>query len=408
MRIIYLHQYFNTPEMPGSTRSFEIGRRLVSAGHSVEIITTWREDGKQNNWFVTNVEGMRVHWLPVPYSNRLNYASRIVAFFRFAFAAARRAAGLKCDVIFATSTPLTIALPAAYAARVKRAPMVFEVRDLWPEVPIAIGVLRSPLVRWAARRLERFAYQNSSRVVALSPGMAAGVVAAGYPNERIIVVPNSSDLEFFRRDPARGQAFRKQLGISDHQILVGYAGTLGRINGVGYLVQVAAALQSDSRFAFAVVGDGQEREIVEDLARKLGVWRRNFFLLPAMPKEDIPAVLSAFDIASSVCLPIPELESNSANKFFDALAAGCCVAINYGGWQAELLQESSAGLRLSSDPAHAASELLELASYPERIKIYGHNARRLAEERFSRDKLSATIEDVLAEAVVESTAGSVI
>ena len=408
MHVIYLHQYFNTPEMPGSTRSFEIGRRLVSAGHTVEMITTWRETTKEKKWFVTDVEGMRVHWLPVPYSNKLNYASRIIAFLRFAFAAARRAAGLKCDIIFASSTPLTIALPAVYAARVKRVPMVFEVRDLWPEVPIAIGALKNPVARWAGRRLERFAYTNASRVVALSPGMAAGVAATDYPNEHITIVPNSSDLDFFQRDPSRGKKFRRQLGISDHQVLVGYVGTLGRINGVGYLVRVAAALQSDSRFVFAVVGDGQERDIVENLARELGVWNRSFFLLPAMPKKDVPAVLSAFDIASSVCLPIRELESNSANKFFDALAAGCCVAINYGGWQAELLQEFSAGLRLSSDPVHAASELRDLANHPERMETFGHNARQLAEERFSRDKLTAIIEGVLAESVAESTAGSVV
>jgi glycosyltransferase involved in cell wall biosynthesis len=372
------------------------------------MITTWREDSKEKKWFVTNVEGMRVHWLPVPYSNKLNYASRIIAFSRFAFAAARRAVSLKCDIIFASSTPLTIALPAVYAARIKRVPMVFEVRDLWPEVPIAIGVLRNPLARWAARRLERFAYKNASRVVALSPGMAAGVAATGYPNEHVIIVPNFSDLNFFQREPSRGQKLRRELGISKHQILVGYAGTLGRINGVGYLVRVAAALQCDSRFVFAVVGDGQEREVVENLARELGVWKKTFFLLPTMPKEDIPAVLSSFDIASSVCLPIPELESNSANKFFDALAAGCCVAINYGGWQAELLKEFSAGLRLSSDPVHAASELQALADDPERIKTFGQNARRLAEERFSRDKLTMIIENVLAEAVAESAAGSVI
>lgn len=394
--------------MLGSTRSFEIGRRLVSAGHTVDMITSWREGSKKRSWFTTNVEGMRVHWLPVPYSNELSYQSRIVAFFKFATAAARRAVTLEFDVVFASSTPLTIALPAVYAARRKRVPMVFEVRDLWPELPIAIGALKNPVSKWGARRLERFAYKNAARIVALSPGMAAGVAAAGYPKNRIAIVPNSSDLDFFQCELARGRAFRRQIGIAEDKILVGYVGTLGRINGVGYLVRLAAAMQSDRRFCFMTVGDGQEREQLVTLARELGVLQKNFYLLPGIAKEDVPAVLSAVNIATSLFLSIPEMENNSANKFFDALAAGCCIAINYGGWQSELLREADAGIRLSNDPGRAALELQALADDPDRIRELGQNARRMAEERFSRDKLIADIEKVLAGAIEETTEKSVI
>jgi glycosyltransferase involved in cell wall biosynthesis len=353
MQVIYLHQYFNTPDMMGGTRSFEIGRRLVAAGHTVDIVTSWREASEKKDWFITEEEGMRVHWLPVPYSNYASYGSRLVAFIRFAVAAARRAAGLEGDVIFATSTPLTISIPAVYAARRKKVPMVFEVRDLWPELPIAVGALTNPVSKWAARKLEKFSYENASRVVALSPGIAAGVVDAGYPESSISIVPNSSDLDLFNLDSSSGMEFRRKLAIDDNVILVGYTGTIGRINGVGYLVRLAAALKADTRFRFVVVGDGQERPQVEALAADLGVLQNNFLLLPGMTKEEIPQVLSAVDIALSLFLPIREMESNSANKFFDALAAGCCVAINYGGWQAELLKEAAAGIQLSSDPHRA-------------------------------------------------------
>jgi len=371
------------------------------------MITSWREDSKETGWFTTNVEGMRVHWLPVPYSNRLSYQSRITAFFRFAIAAARHAVTLEGDVIFATSTPLTIALPAVYAARRKRVPMVFEVRDLWPEIPIAIGALRNPVSKWAALRLEQFAYKNAARVVALSPGMAAGVEAAGYPKSRIAIVPNSSDLDFFQRDLVRGGAFRRQLGIEADKILVGYVGTLGRINGAGFLVRLAAILQSDSRFSFVIVGDGQEREQLEKLARDLGVSQKNFHLIPGVAKQEVPAVLSAVNIATSLFLPILEMESNSANKFFDGLAAGCCIAINYGGWQSELLGEANAGIRLSTNPGSAALELQALADDPDRIREFGQNARRMAEEKFSRDKLTVDIERTLAGAIEDTTEISV-
>ncbi len=403
MHVIYLHQYFNTPEMSGSTRSFEIGRRLVKAGHTVDMITSWRDASTEKSWFVTDVDGMRVHWLPVPYSNQLSNRARIVAFFKFAVAAARRAADLEGDVVFATSTPLTIALPAVYAARRQQVPMVFEVRDLWPELPIAVGALRNPVSKFVARRLERFAYDNAARVVALSPGMAEGVAATGYASDRISIVPNSSDLDFFRRDSERGHEFRQRLGIDENQILVAYTGTLGRINGASYLVHVAAALQDDDRFRFLIVGDGQERKTVEVLANSLGVIEKNMVLMSALAKSEIPAVLSAVNIATSLFLPIREMESNSANKFFDALAAGCCLAINYGGWQSELLGSADAGIQLSNEPLQAAAELQHLATDRDRILTMGDNARRLAENQFSRDKLVSRVERTIIEAVNESS-----
>ncbi|MGO8828764.1 MAG: glycosyltransferase family 4 protein [Steroidobacteraceae bacterium] len=401
MRIIYLHQYFNTPEMSGSTRSFEVGRRLAAAGHQVDIITSWQEPTERRGWFTTEVAGMRVHWLPVRYSNHMNHLERMGAFIRFAAGAARRARSVPGDVVFASSTPLTIAIPAVYAARRRGIPMVFEVRDLWPELPIAMGALRSPVLRHAAKILERFAYANSAAVIALSPGMAEGIRRTGYPQERIAIVPNASDLELFQRDISRGRAFRARMGIGDDKILVGYVGTLGRINGVSYLVHVAAALKGDPRFVFLTVGDGVERELVAALARTEDVLDRNFLMLSKVAKAQVPDVLSAVAVATSLVVPIPELEANSANKFFDALAAGCCVAVNYGGWHAQLLQETGAGIRLDADPRRAAAALQALADEPGKLESAGRNARRLAEERFSRDELAAKIQAVLASVVGE-------
>lgn len=399
MRIIYLHQYFNTPEMSGSTRSFEVARRLVAAGHHVDMITSFQEPTMRKGWFTTEVSGMRVHWLPVTYSNRLHYLARMSAFIKFAIRAASRSRNVEGDVVFATSTPLTIAIPAVYAARRHRIPMVFEVRDLWPEIPIAIGAFKNPILRFAARALERFSYVNSTAVVALSPGIAEGVRRTGYPGDKIAIVPNASDLELFRRNSSQGCAFRGWMGVGEGKILVGYLGTLGRINGVSYLVRVASALQGDPRFVFLTVGDGQERELVAALARSEGVLDKNFMMLTKIAKDQVPALLSAVDIATSLFLPIPQMESNSANKFFDALAAGCCVAINYGGWHAQLLKEADAGVRLASDPRQAAAALQLLAGEPERMRGYGLNARKLAEEKFSRDELAAKIQAVLAGAI---------
>jgi hypothetical protein len=108
MKILYLHQYFNTPAMSGGTRSYEMARRLVAAGHEVDMITSWREPIAKKGWFEQRVDGIRVHWLPVQYANHMNYYQRIAAFFSFALRAGNRATELGGDIVFATSTPLTI------------------------------------------------------------------------------------------------------------------------------------------------------------------------------------------------------------------------------------------------------------------------------------------------------------
>lgn len=252
MKIIYLHQYFNTPRMAGGTRSYEMARRLVRRGHEVHVVTSTRGGEERSvNWDVTVEDGITVHWFPVSYSNKFANKDRIKAFFRFAWHASSRAVQLEADVVFATSTPLTIAIPGVYAARRLRVPMVFEVRDLWPELPVAVGALRNPVGIAAARQLERFAYKNAARIIALSPGMRDGVVATGYPADRVAVIPNSCDLDLFDVSEEVGQELRAEYPWLGARPLVVYTGTLGTINGVDYLARVAAEVykvEPDVRF----------------------------------------------------------------------------------------------------------------------------------------------------------------
>lgn len=400
MRILYLHQYFNTPMMSGSTRSYEMARRLVAAGHQVDMITSWREATDKRGWYVTKEDGIRVHWLPVRYSNRLGHAERMGAFLKYAVAAALRAASLPVDVVLASSTPLTIAMPAVYAKWRRGVPMVFEVRDLWPGVPIAMGALQSPVSRWLARQLEKFAYANSEAIVALSPGMKAGIVAQGWPADRISVIPNGSDLEL-RAESTDGtrERIRAELGLSADDILVLYPGTLGQVNDVCFLVELAAALRSRTRFRFLIVGDGREVEKVKALALEKGVLDSNLFMWNRVPKNEMAGILSAGDVIVSTVLPIAELEANCANKVFDGFAAGRCVAINHGGWLDELLRKSRAGIRLSRNVEEAARELEALADKPGWIADAGLQGRALAEGVFSRESLAAQMEQVLSEVV---------
>ena len=404
MRIVYMHQYFNTPAMHGGTRSYEMARRLVRSGHEVHMVTADSQGSGargKNSWSLTEEAGIHVHWLPVPYSNNMTYRARVKAFISFARYAGLRAVPLRPDVVFATSTPLTIALPAAYAAKRLRIPLVFEVRDLWPEMPIAVGALRNPLAIWAARRLEHFAYHSSSRIVALSPDMKKGVVQAGYPEQKVTVIPNSCDFDLFSIGPELGLAFRQRYDWLQQRRLIVYTGTLGFVNEVNFVARLAAAVERrDPEIRFLIVGTGREEEKVREEARRLGVLDRTFFMSPSAPKAEIPVILSAADMALSVFkLGIREMWANSANKFFDALAAGKPIAINYGGWQSDLIKETGAGLVLSGqDLETAADQLTSTLNDRVWLSAAGLAAKRLGRERFDRDQLAAELEGVIIDA----------
>ncbi|MCF2908847.1 glycosyltransferase family 4 protein [Pseudoalteromonas sp. DL2-H2.2] len=398
MVVIYLHQYFNTPEMSGGTRSYEMARRLVAAGHEVHMITSSRDKECRNvDWFTTVESGINVHWLPVPYTNKLTYQERIKAFFRFAFKAMMKAKSIKGDVVFATSTPLTIALPGVFAAKSNKIPMIFEVRDLWPELPIAMGALNNPVAQWCAHKLEKWAYKNSKAVIALSPGMKEGVVRAGYPESNVAVIPNSSDNKEFlysETDAAKFRAKRPWLG---NRPLLVYTGTFGKINGVAYMAELAKALLSiNSEIRILLVGSGFDKELVESRASELNVLGNNLFLEDRLPKKEMPALLSAANMSACLFIDMPEMQPNSANKFFDALASGTPVLLNYGGWMHELVQEHDCGLAMWRKPINeVAEDVAKSLDNPSWLKAAGEAARTLAEQEFDRDKLASQFREVI-------------
>ncbi|HWG98675.1 MAG TPA: glycosyltransferase family 4 protein, partial [Pilimelia sp.] len=350
MKITYIAQYFRTPAVAGGSRCYEFARRFAAAGHEVHVITGEPYPGEAAPRHGTTVEaGVVVHWLPVPYRNEMRYSRRILAFFQFVAMAATAAARLPTDVVLATSTPLTVALPGAFAARRRGVPMVLEVRDLWPEVPIALGALRSRPARWAARWLEGWAYRRSAHVVALSPGMAEGVRRRD-PRVPVTVVPNSADLALFADADRAGRALRAATPWLGDRPLILYAGSFGLVNNLDYLVRMAADLvRTDPQVRIALIGGGRMRDDVADLARRLGVLGRNLFLLGEVSKREVIAYFGACDLAVSTTLNVPALGANSANKVFDAFAAGRPVGVNHGGWLADLLTETGAGLVLPPD-----------------------------------------------------------
>jgi len=409
VHVLYLHQYFCPPDGSSGTRSYEMARRLVAAGHRVTMVCSGANFAQFElpaGRSETELDGIHLIILNVPYSNRMGHLERIKAFIRFAEGARRAARGVRdVDVVYATSTPLTIAYPGISASRKHNCPMVFEVRDLWPELPIAVGALRDPLSRACAHWLERWAYRNAAHIVALSPGMKAGVAATGYPEDRISVIPNSSDIDKFRVPASAGRSFLGAHPYLDTGKLITYAGALGVVNGVDYLADVAAAtLDVDLDVRFCIIGDGKERERILARARALGVLDRNLWVLPPVPKTMMPAILSASTVCASLLWDWPVLKASSPNKVFDAFAAARPVVISYGGWLEDLLIQTGAGIRISrDDPAGAARELCEFLDDPERLRRASEASARLADERFSRDLLGARLRETLERVVADAS-----
>lgn len=401
MRIIYMHQYFNTPEMIGGSRSYEMARRLVAAGHEVHMVTSDQAtDSTRTGWRESVEAGIHVHWAAVPYDNSMSYGKRILAFLKFAWRAAKMATTLRGDIVFATSTPLTIAIPAVYASRRCNVPMVFEVRDLWPAVPIAIGAIRNPLVKGAAKWLERFAYRNATRVVALAPGMRDEIVATGYPASHVTVIPNGCDFDVFSDENIASDIRERHAWLRNRRLIV-FAGTFGLVNGMDYLVHLAVAIgRLNAEIRIAAVGIGREFDRTRTLALEKGVLDRNLFLLGQMPKIEAAGWVLAADMTLALFTG-PEIVWRDAvqNKFFDSLAAGKPVANNFRGWQSILAEEAGAGLIISAtDMGAAANDIVQALDDSDWMDRAESATRSLAKNRFDRDLLAKDLNRVLKDA----------
>lgn len=409
MRITYLHQYFNTPEQSGGTRSYEFARRLVARGHAVTMITSDRS-GQAKAVREELVDGIRVLWLPVAYDNSMGYSRRIASFAAFAVQSARLASAQRCDVVYATSTPLTIAIPAMYASWRLRVPWVLEVRDLWPEIPISMGAIPSKIMQRAAFMLADRAYGSAVQIVALSPGMARGIAARGVSPAKVTAIPNGCDLDLFSGDRIDRHAFRRAHPELGGRRVVLYAGTIGKANGLEYMVDMAQAARSlADEVVFVVVGSGGQAHAIIDRARRASVLERNFFIFPSVSKANVANVIASADVTLSLVTGVATLNDNSANKFFDSLAAGKPIAINHEGWLADLIREHGVGLVLPShDAVQAATSLTRFVLDQRGLEKAGRAASRLAATAFARDDLALALERVVARAVSIATTGGAV
>ena len=404
MHILYIHQYFSTPSGPRATRPYEFSRLWIEKGHKVTVLTTtvnlMSEDLRNcRGKFVKklDVEGIKVFAFRIPYNQKMGKMKRYLSWLAFLFVSVIATLFItKVDLIYARSTPLTVGIPAVVAKRLKGIPFVFDVTDQWPAVPIEIGFLRNKvMIKWTLW-LEKTIYQYSSSIVACSPGMADGIrevmTRNNLPQKPITVIPNLAHTDLFRPD-INGSEIRKERGWNDKFLLL-HAGTMGTINSLGFVVDAALKLRDYSDILFVLIGGGKERPALDQRIKELGL--ANVQILQRVPREELPSILAAANVSLVIVANHPILEHNSASKFFDALSAGNPILLNYSGWQREILEENRAGFGCElCNLDEFVEKVLYFNSHRHKLIEMGQNARRIAEEKFSRAKLTAEALEVI-------------
>ncbi|MCA3280238.1 MAG: glycosyltransferase family 4 protein [Roseomonas sp.] len=391
MHILYLHQHFSTPAGSTATRSFAFARALAARGHRVTL-ATGRYQGAETGLAGPFRKGRRegrvagfqvVEW-DIPYANAMGIAARSVAFFRYAAAATRLALREKPDLIIASSTPLTVALPALCAKALRGIPFIFEIRDPWPELPRAMGVLPAPIAPFM-EGLANLACRRAAAVVALSEGMAETARARGADPARVQVIGNGCDLDLFGPHIAPWRPPE----AAPWEVLALYAGAHGRANGLGVVVEAARLLtaQGEARLRILLVGEGAEKTALMRAAAGLS----NLTFLPPMPKRDVTGLFAGSQIALHILADCPAFAAWTApNKLMDGLAAGRPVISNLPGDAARLLIQGGAGMAVApGDAAGLAAALIGLVEDPARRAAMGAAARSLAVRLHDRRLLAA-------------------
>lgn len=393
MKVIYFHQHFSTPKGSAGIRSYEMARRLVAHGHQVTMVCGSYGGGEtgltqpfESGRRCGTVDSIDIIEFDLAYSNTDGFVKRAGTFLKFALRSIGLAFTEKYDVLFATTTPLTAGIPGIFARWLRGKPFVFEVRDLWPELPKAMGVIKNPLVLGAMSALEWVSYRSAHRVIGLSPGIVEGIAHRGVARERIAMVPNGCDLGIFAGDV---EPWRPE-GISPSDLMAVFAGTHGMANGLDAVLNAAAELKRRGRddIKLLLIGQGKLKADLQAWAARDGL--DNVVFHDPVNKIKLAGLMAATDLGLQILADVPAFYyGTSPNKFFDYIAAGLPVLNNYPGWLAEMISEHRCGFAVPPDNPVAFADALEQAAVDrDALKAMGQRGRALAETHFDRIKLA--------------------
>lgn len=398
MKILYFHQHFSTPKGSAGIRSYAMAQSLIKNGHQVTMVCGSFTNGQTGltSSFVNgmrrgNVDGIEIIEFELSYSNSLTFAQRLSLFLSFAYKSVKVAMTEKYDVIFATTTPLTASIPGIAAKWLRRKPFVFEVRDLWPELPKAMGVIKNPIILWLMSVLEWVSYHSADRLIGLSPGIVNGITSRGINREKVAMIPNGCDLDIFAVEP---DGWRPE-GVSETDMMAIFTGTHGLANGLDAVIDVASELQNRKQqdIKLVLVGNGMKKASLQKRAKELNL--SNVIFHDPVNKTRLAGLMSEADIGLQILANIPAFYyGTSPNKFFDYIAAGLPVLNNYPGWLADLIKQEDAGYAITPDSATQFADALEKAALNrEKLKQMGKNAQALAKREFDRAKLAQKFND---------------
>jgi glycosyltransferase involved in cell wall biosynthesis len=381
VKVLILHQHFNIPHKGGPLRSYYLAKALLLKGHQVSVITGSNEKSFKREI----IEGIEVHYLPIPYHNKFGFSARSKAFMQFVFGAIRTSKNIKADICYAISVPLTVGLAAVWNKKRYKIPFIFEVGDLWPDAPIEIGVIKNPIFKFFLFRLEKFIYQHAESIVALSPPIKKRIEEK-ISRKKIDLITNMADIDFFRPEE-KDAALEKKSG-TDGKFVVSYIGALGIANGLNYFLDCARAGQkANLPVHFIICGEGGMADNLKKSADRLQL--KNISFVGFQNREGVREVMNVTDAVFISYKPLPILETGSPNKYFDGLAAGKLIIINFGGWIKDEIEKNECGISVDSKhPSEFVKQITPFLESPSHLKNYQQHARHLAESNYSRKKLS--------------------
>ena len=384
MHLLYLQQLLVMPGSAGNTRTWEMAQHFVQAGHKVTFITSHALFPPQHSFYQSTrfphyveYKGVGIWVLDVSYSHFLPFRKRLISFISFyrkALALGKKLNGF--DAVLAYSAPLSVGEVGRKLAKYHQVPFFFEVGDVWPDVPIGMDIIRNKLlIRWLNHRTDKI-YANAALIFPFSEGMKAQIVGHGVSPEKVHVTYNCVNIDEIPYTDRR---------TKDGPIEIIYIGTLGIANGLDQLIRAAHRIEQMGRkdLQWTIVGDGNDGERVRKLAERLNLEIVHFH--SSIPRDQVTKKLAKADIGVVSFAPFPVLEANGAAKFFDYLASGMPVVINYQGWQADWLDKYKCGFSATQgNEKEFVSRILELADNPDLRQQMGLSGREMVSQYFTR------------------------
>ncbi len=385
MRVLIIHQHFNTPKQGGALRSYYIAQGLSEQGFDVEVLTTC--SGERVD--VVQYEGFKIHYLPIAYANEMPFTRRKWAFLKFILWGIIYALKIpKPDLNYVISTPLTTGIIGMVLKLIKKTPFVFETGDLWPLAPIQLGAIRNNWLKRILFGLERTIYKRARGIVALSP-LQKNYIQDIVPNKPIEIIYNMADLSFYNSVQIKENTYKTK------PYLITYFGTIGLANELAYMLDLTAhALDKYPDYQFIIAGGGAQLQELKQKAVRMGL--HNLTFLGTIPREQVRLLLCESDVSYISYAPYPVLETGCPNKFFDALAMGKLIVVNFKGWIKECIEQEKCGFYTEpTQPANFFEQIMPIFENQALFQSYQTNARALAEAKYSKKHVMEKLADFL-------------